>query len=274
MRARRRFPIRPVPAVVVATATILLSPAGANAAQASHLRFLHAIPGAPPANLAISGGSGPATPLNGIGFGQVSQSVTEPTGSVTVTLSAGGKKVGTATESLAGGAAYTLVAEGTAKAPRFKLYRAGKAVPGKASVRAVHAAPEMGTVQMTLGGHPWGTIGFGQDTGYKPAPPGTYEAKAMMGGDKSPIVDQKGVHVGAGTASTAYAIGSGGQRARFVLVQDSVAAPSGAPETGLGGMASSGGTPWIAALLAALLAGTAGGLVYTRTPLGRGRARS
>jgi Domain of unknown function (DUF4397) len=271
MRAIRRLP---VPAVVVATGAILLSPAGASAAQpSSHLRFLHAIPGAPAANVVITGGSGVATPLNGTGFGQVSPSVAEPTGSVTVTVSAGGQKVGSATESLAGGASYTLVAEGTAKAPRFKLYRAGRAVPGKASVRAVHAAPEMGTVQMTLGDKPWGSVGFGQDTGYKTAEPGTYEAKAMMPGDKSPIVDQKGVHVGAGTASTAYAVGSGGQRTRFVLVQDAVAAPSGAPETGLGGMSSSDGTPWIAALLAALGAGVAGGLLYTRTPLGRGRAR-
>jgi hypothetical protein len=272
MRARSRFP---VPAVVVATVTILLSLAGASAAQASsQLRFLHAIPGAPAANVAVAGGTGAPTPLNGIGFGQVSPSASEPSGSVTVTVSAGGKKVGSATESLADGASYTLVAEGTAKAPRFKLYRAGKAVPGKASVRAVHAAPEMGTVQMSLGDRPWGTVGFGQDTGYKTAEPGTYEAKAMMTGDKSPIVDQKGVHVGAGTASTAYAIGSGGQRTRFVLVQDSVATPSGAPATGLGGMASSGSTPWVAALVAALLAGTAGGLLYTRTPPGRGRARS
>jgi hypothetical protein len=271
MRARRRFP---VPAVFIATATILLSPAGASAADtSSHLRFLHAVPGAPAADLTVSGGSGTATPLSGVGFGQVSQSAAEPSGQVTVTLTAGGKKVGSATESLAAGASYTLVAEGTAKAPHFKLYRAGKAVPGKASVRAVHAAPEMGTVQISMSGQPWGTVGFGQDTGYKAAPPGTYDVKAMMSGDKSPIVEQKGVHVGAGTASTAYAIGSAGQRTRFVLVQDSVAAPSGAPETGLGGMADSGGTPWIAALLAALLAGTAGGLMYTRTPLGRGRAR-
>jgi hypothetical protein len=271
MRAIR---LLPVPAVVVATASILLSPAGATAAQpSSHLRFLHAIPGAPAANVVVTGGSGTATPLNGIAFGQVSPSTPEPTGPVTVTVSAGGQKVGSATESLAPGASYTLVAEGTAKAPRFKLYRAGKAVPGKASVRAVHAAPEMGTVQMSLSGRPWGSVGFGQDTGYKTAEPGTYEAKAMMPGDKAPIVDQKGVRAGAGTASTAYAIGSAGQRTRFVLVQDGVAAPSGAPATGLGGLSTDGRTPWIAALLAALGAGVAGGLLYTRTPLGRGRAR-
>jgi hypothetical protein len=272
MRARRRFP---VPALIVATAAILLSPAGASAAQGpSHLRFLHAIPGAPAANVTLSGGSGTATPLNGIAFGQVSQSAAEPSGSVTVTVSAAGKKVGSATEALAPGASYTLVAEGTAAKPRFRLYRAGKPVPGKASVRAVHAAPEMGTVQMSLSGKPWGSVGFGQDTGYKTAEPGTYEAEATMKGDKSPIVDQKGVQVGAGSAYTAYAVGSAGQRTRFVLVQDSVAAPSGAPETGLGGLSSSGGTPWLAALIAAVLAGAAGGLLYTRTPLGRGRARS
>ena len=73
----------------------------------------------------------------------------------------------------------------------------------------------------------------------------------------------------AGTSSTAYAVGSGGERARFVVVQDAVDAPAGGPATGLGGL-SGEDTPWLAALLAALAAGALGGLAYTRAARRRG----
>jgi hypothetical protein len=48
-----------------------------------------------------------------------------------------------------------------------------------------------------------------------------------------------------------------------VVVQDAVDAPTGGPATGLGGL-SDEGTPWLAALLAALAAGTLGGIAFTR----------
>ena len=70
----------------------------------------------------------------------------------------------------------------------------------------------------------------------------------------------------AGTAATAYAVGSAGERTRFVVVADGVAAPSGGPDTGLGGLSGDEGAPWLAALLAALAAGALGGVLYTRAP--------
>ena len=93
----------------------------------------------------------------------------------------------------------------------------------------------------------------------------------MKPGTKSALATQKGVTASAGSAATAYAVGSAGEPTRFVVVADSVAAPSGAPATGLGGMAGSDGAPWLAALLAALAAGTLGGVLYTRAPRGRAR---
>ena len=40
----------------------------------------------------------------------------------------------------------------------------------------------------------------------------------------------------AGTANTAYVVGSKGERVRVVLVDDATTAPSAAPQTGLGGL--------------------------------------
>jgi hypothetical protein len=271
MRSPKRLA---VPGALVATCTILLSLATAGLASAdTKVRFLHAVPGAPAAKLTVKGGSGPAATLPDIGFANASEFATGPSGAVSVALTAGGKQVGMGKETLPDGGSYTIVAEkGQGSAITFRVYRSGKATPGKALVRAVHAAPEAGKVDMTLGGRKWGTVAYGQDTGYKPAEPGSYDLKAQKAGMGSALMEQKGVNASAGTADTAYAVGTSGQASRFVVVQDSVAAPSGAPATGLGGMAGSDGPPWVAALLAALAAGALGGLVYTRVPLGRGRA--
>lgn len=273
MRTRRRLLI---PTGVVATGTILLSLAVVGeASAAARVRFLHAVPGAPTAQLAVEGDKGAAAALPNVGFAKASGYRRGPGGKVTLTLSAAGKQVARGTQTLADGGTYTILAEkGKASSITFRAYRSGRAVPGKGLVRVVHAAPEMGKVDMSLGSRKWGTVDFGQDTGYKPTEPGAYGLAAHKPGMGSVLVEGKNVNAAAGTSMTAYAVGSAGERTRFVVVQDSVAAPSGAPNTGLGGMAESGqDTPWLAALLAALTAGTLGGLLYTRGPPSRGRVR-
>ena len=154
--------------------TILLSLAGATQAAAdTQVRFLHALPGGPTADLTVSGSGGPTAKITGIGFGKVSDPTAGPSGPVTVTLSAGGKQVASAKQTLADGGSFTIVAEkGSGSKPQFKVYRAGKPVAGKASVRGVNAAPELGRVSISLSGQDWGTVSYGQDTGYKPADPG------------------------------------------------------------------------------------------------------
>ncbi len=263
------------PAVFLVTGAILLSPAAAGDATAStKVRFLHAVPGGAGADLAAVGGSGPKATIRGITFGKASEYATAPSGKVSLTLTAGGKKLAGVRKSLADGARYTFVAESGKGGVELHAYRAGRAVPGQARLRIVHAAPEVGRVEMTVGNRKWGTIGFGQDTGYKQARPGTYDIAARSPGKQSVLVQAKGVNAAAGTASTAYTVGSAGERISIVTVQDSVAAPQGSPDTGLGGLAAPGdGTPWLAVLGAALAAGLLGGLVYTRAPLRRGRVR-
>ena len=57
-----------------------------------------------------------------------------------------------------------------------------------------------------------------------------------------------------------------------MVVQDGVDAPEGGPATGLGGLSGGDGAPWLLALLAALAAGTLGGLAFTRAARRRGPA--
>lgn len=267
------------PAGLLVTGAILLSLAAAgDAAASTQVRFLHAVPGGPGADLAVAGGEGPKADIKGISFGRASGYAAAPHGKVSLTLTAGDKELGSASKSLADNASYTVVAEKGKSGIDFQVFRAGKATPGQASLRAVHVAPEVGKVDMTVGSKKWGTIGFGENTGYETAQPGTYDVAASTPGKGSMLVAAKGVNAAAGTASTAYAVGSAGEPTRIVLVQDSVAAPSGGPDTGQGGLSEpSGGTPWLAALAAALAAGTVGGLAYSRARMPRqvrrGRAR-
>ena len=74
--------------------------------------------------------------------------------------------------------------------------------------------------------------------------PGSYEVMATPARQRRRRdLEQDGVNFAAGTASTVYAVGSGGERARFVVVQDGVDAPEGGPATGLGGLSGDDGPP-------------------------------
>ena len=85
----------------------------------------------------------------------------------------------------------------------------------------------------------------------------------------------------AGTASTAFVVGSGGMPAQIVLTDDGTAGPTAAPATGLGGATSGGG--WLLIIGSSLIGGVAGrGLVRARpshpqarcAPRGRDRDRA
>jgi hypothetical protein len=87
------------------------------------------------------------------------------------------------------------------------------------------------------------------------------------------VIPTATVSVSAGSATTAVLVGSRGEKARWVLVDDATVAPSAAPQTGLGGLSTpGGGPPWLAALLAALGAGALGAVAHraaTRAAISR-----
>lgn len=254
---------------VIATGTILLSASAGQAAAATKVNFVHAVPGAGDATLKVSGGSGSAASLSGVGFGESSKYSSGPSGRVTITLTVGGKRAARTTKSLADGAGYTVVAEPGRGGVTLMAYRAGKAEAGSARLRAAHGAAELARADFMVGGRKLGTLERGASGDYVTVEPGRYSVTARRPGSSDAVIEQSGVNLAAGTASTAYAVGSGGERARFVVVQDAVDAPEGGPATGFGGL-SGDGAPWLAALFAALAAGTLGGVAYTRASRRRG----
>jgi hypothetical protein len=162
---------------------------------------------------------------------------------------------------LADDATYTIVGLAQGRAAVIHLYRDGGAKPGRARLRLVHAAPELGDADLALNGKVVaGNVTYRAATRYWTMPPGNEELAVQRPGSAEMALGKASLPLGAGTASTAYVVGSKGERVRVVLVDDATTAPSAAPQTGLGGLADrntpfwSWGTVIAAALVAALVA--------------------
>jgi hypothetical protein len=239
-----------VAACASAAVMLVVGPVAA-ASGSAEVRFINARGGADDVSLeATVGGQtvaiGAATP-----FGQASELTEVPAGEAE--FSDGGDK--TATESLADGASYTVVA-----LPRGELQvlRNAKGSAGEAKLRVVHAAPELGSPDIQVGDRTVAQgVEFEAATKYLTFDPGSYELAATKpnGGD---AVFSDSVSLAAGTANTVVIAGSGGSPTQAIAVQDAALMPTGAPDTGLGGL-SDEQTPWALALIAALFAGALGG---------------
>jgi hypothetical protein len=239
-------------------AVTMLMGVSASNAWALELRLVHAVPGAGSARLSADGKStGP------VGFAGVSSPVKAPNGQLTLRLldSSGNQTLARAAKSLGDGS-YTVVATKRGGKVALLVFRDQGAEKGKASLRAIHAAPELGSAELAADGKPVAkNLALDKASAYAPLEPGTYKLEAMRpSGKGGALATKSGVNLEAGTSATAVIAGSGGKPTTIIVASDSAVAPTHAPKTGLGGLA--GGEPWLAALLAALAAGAVGGSAY------------
>jgi len=257
---------------VLAIVPILLSVEAPNAIAVTEVRFLHAVPGAPDAQLELVSDRVPAEALPAAGFASETGYEEIPAGMVTLTLSAGEQRLARTSERLEEGGRYTAVAVPGGDAAQLRVYRDGEARASTARWRMVHAAPEIDAAEAVLDGRGADMLDPGDATGYESVEPGPHRL-ALRGPKRAdPLVEDSDVQLVAGTSQTAYVVGSGGEPTRFVVLEDDAAAPTAAPETGLGGLSrpSTDADLWLAALAAALLAGTLGGALHARRGHGRG----
>jgi hypothetical protein len=240
--------------------TMLLLVSAGSAFGSTSVRFVHAVPGAEAATLDISvGGSGVSS--SPVAFGAVGGPLDVPAGSAELTLApaAGGEALATAGEELEDGASYTVVAmpEQDGKGAQLSVYRDGEPRAGDALVRAINAGPELGEPDFRVGERVVAEkLGYGEATEYVDVPPGTHDVSVTRaGGSGGALATKRDVPLTAGTATTAIAVGSGGEMTRILTLDDGTAAPPGAPATGLGGLAHPDApSRLLAALLAALAA--------------------
>jgi hypothetical protein len=250
---------------------LLVGPA-ASAWGDAQVRFVQAVPGAGALQLEVKypkRGQSVGAPVD---FGRVGTYVSLPKGRAAFELSdppgAGRPSVG---QRLENGGRYTVVAVGGGDVT-LRVLSDGPARPGGARLRAVHVAPELGGVEVRLGDQPVAQLGQFKDVAdYTTVDPGAYAVRVTRPGDGSTLAAQGGVPLTAGTASTAFVLGTAGDPLQVVVAADRSATPAGAPQTGLGGLAGDGPS-LLTALLAGLLAAAAGGAGYL-TLSGRSRGR-
>jgi hypothetical protein len=249
-------------------ALMLVALPAASAMANAEVRLVNARGGSDPVRLEVTV-AGQTVPAGGAtAFGKSSESVSVPAGDAQLSLVGGTDSAEAAAvdKTLADGASYTVLAlpkgdEGF----ELQVLRNGTAAPGDAKLRLVHAAPELGKPDIRLGDRTLAQrLGFGSETGYLKVDPGAYELAVARPGGEEAVLSMK-VSLAAGTASTIVVAGTGGSEARLIELHDDTVTPAGAPHTGLGGLADEQ-RPWVLAILAALLAGAAGGaLQFART---------
>src|SRR4051794_11828077 len=244
-------------ACMMLVATMLVAVSASNA-WALEVRLVHAVPGAGSARLSAGNASTAA-----VGFGGVTSGVKAREGQVTLRLlgAEGNQTLARTTKTMRGGR-YTVVATKSGDNTTLLVFRDQGAKKGRAGLRVIHAAPELGNADVTADGEPvTKALAFEDASPYKELEPGSYKLEATRpSGKGGALATKSGVNLEAGTSATAVLAGSGGRPTTILVASDSTAAPSKAPKTGLGGL--SGSTPWMAALLAALAAGVLSGGGY------------
>ncbi|HYH58300.1 MAG TPA: DUF4397 domain-containing protein [Thermoleophilaceae bacterium] len=251
-----------VHALIASLLMLLVGPA-ASAWGAANVRFVQAIPDAGGAQLFVVADDLSQRVGRGVGFGEVGPYVEVPPGEVTfeVRESGDGSVIAKVSAQLADRAHYTTVALRNGEG-RLIVMREGDARPKSAQLRAVHAAPELGTVDVRLGDRIVAEgVGPGGVGDYTTVQPGAYAVNVTNPNDGSVIAARGGVPLTAGTSSTAIVIGTAGEPIDVIVAAGESAAPRGAPATGLGGLAD-GDSPVPLALLAALLAACGGAAAY------------
>jgi hypothetical protein len=244
-------------AAALTTIVIPTMPSQAQSDQ-TQVRFLHAVSGAGPASLLVEKGS-PRLPSS---FAKPSGYQVFSPGQTRLRLILNGQSSPIATEVVRlGPGRHTIVAVGSNNGVDLLVYRDDGVEPGEATLRAIHAASEVGRADVKLDGKVVvSDVGLGDATGYLPVPPGPHSvAVTRPDGQGAPLVKAQ-VRAVAGTASTAFVVGSAGMPAQVVLTNDGTAGPAAAPATGLGGATSGGG--WLLILGSSLIGGSLGGASY------------
>ena len=244
---------------------MLLTAPAAFAKETAQVRFLHAVPGVGDATLSAGGEE-----VGSAGFAEATDLVAVPAGESDLLLSASGGVEVEGSETLEPGSAYTVIAMAKGDGAELVTFADGNAKKGVARLRMIHAAPELGEPDLVVDGK---TIAreapFRDATRYRTFDPGSYEVEVADPDGGKPVVPAKALSLAAGTSSSAVIVGSRGEDARLIVVDDDITAPSSGPQAGFGGLADSGGRPWSLALLAALAAGLIGGAIFRRVKASR-----
>ncbi len=204
-----------LPLVVVTSSAALLPGLAANA----DVRVAHLSPDTPAVDVFFNAaGASDALLLDGVTYPQLSGYVPVATGNYDIRVALDASPFGTAIDvegaALDGMTDYTIAAVGfsggaTPAIAPLVLVDDRDVLPDKAKLRAIHASPDAGAVDVRLQG-PGGfdvtvNFEFTETIGYLELDPGAYDVSVLKGGE---LVGTFPVELSAGTNYSAFAIGS------------------------------------------------------------------
>jgi hypothetical protein len=245
---------------------MLMGLPAASAFASAKVRLVNARSGSQAIGLKVVVGTAAPPEIGTADYGQVTPYVNVAPGgaSISITgLSGSAEREGVqTTQDLVDGKRYTAVALAKgSKGFQIKVYSDGDAKKKTARLRVIHAAPELGAPDIKLGQRTIAEkVAYTDASPYLSVAPGSYTLAVVKPGGGSPVFQQH-ISLSAGAATTAIIAGSGGAKERLIMASDQTVTPAGAPETGLGGLADGDGPPWLLIALAALFAGTLGGVI-------------
>jgi hypothetical protein len=205
------------------------------------IRFIHAVPGVGKATVQINDGSGNVA-IGSIGFGQATPWHGVRSGSFQWALQGGGKTLVKGTSTVGNGA-YDIVVLDKSSGVSLGIYKARAGKPGTSLVRVIHAAPELGSPELTVDSkEAVKSLAFTQATPYVSLPPGVHTLGAMKPGGTVSLVSGGRVTLASGVAYSAIVVGSRGQRVRVVAVVDRGAPLTRSSSSGSAGSSKSSGS--------------------------------
>lgn len=220
-------------------ALVLAAPALAQSTAEAQVRVAHLSPDAPNVDVYVNGQ--PVDALLNVPYGTVSSYLTLPAGTQQVTVYPAGDAstpVIDTTVDLAAGGAYTigavgLVSDGSLTA---QVYNDDLTLPatGNAKVRAVHAVPDAGPVDVVTA---TGTalvegLSFPNASSYAEVPAGSYTINVNAAGTNQTLISADAT-VESGANYSAFAIGTAAAGSLdIILAVDSVGGMTQMPDTG------------------------------------------
>ena len=167
-----------------------VSPSGARRGALTKARFLHAVPMAAPAVLIVHGHP-PRLPSS---YGKPSPYHACHPGPARVELKVKGQAKPAATANIdIGRGRYTVIAVPDGDGVGLRVYKDGTAVPGKARMRTINAAAELGQADMRVDGQAVARIAPDKATGYVSVPPGRHDLSVTRpGGEGGALASASG----------------------------------------------------------------------------------
>lgn len=208
------------PYALAAAAGLLPAALPAATAADTEVRWLHAAPGAGQGQLDLVRGRARQA-LAKASFGSVTSYSRVRPGRARLELAIGGKTIATGSVHLARDARYTILALAPAAGATLEVLHDRGARAGVARLRVVHAAPELGSPDVRLDGR---TVArgfrFGAASAYLSLSPGAHSAAVVQPSSHLAVVKTGRLSLPAGTASTAFVLGSRGEAVRVILARD------------------------------------------------------